>query len=112
MSVTTTCANCLGRGRLVTITLKAETYLRCKVCFGKGTVISSERTEKYLNKWEAGWTSSQISAYFGVSRNAVLGVIKRARDAGNPRAQTRPSPIAKRDERLAKKKLTRPKIVY
>ena len=52
--------------------------------------ITDERREIILNAWDSGSSASEIAAALGdQSRSAVLGVVNRARDAGDPRASKR-----------------------
>lgn len=48
-----------------------------------------ERAERVLNLWAQGQTSNQIAAALTMSRNAVIGIVNRARAAGDDRAVVR-----------------------
>lgn len=60
-----------------------------------------ERRERVLSLWKQGLTAGQIEqelrGEYGISRSAVMGIVKRARERGNLEDQTRQqAPIAKK----------------
>ena len=48
-----------------------------------------ERVERVMNLWKQGVTSNAIAANLGISRNSVIGIVNRARAAGDERAVIR-----------------------